>query len=79
MSKQIDQHYDELIENLMKQKDQVKQQVRDTVSQKDKALTAQLDEVNSTQAKPVSMKELNDALEKNSDQETLSACKEASD
>ena len=55
-----DRHCDKLPE-LMKQKDEVKQQVHDTVSQKEKALTTQLDEVDSTQAELVSMKELNDA------------------
>ncbi|XP_065908696.1 E3 ubiquitin-protein ligase TRIM71-like [Dysidea avara] len=79
VNKQIDRHYVELVEKLMKQKDQVKQQVRDTVSQKEKALTTQLDEVDSTQAKLVSMKELNDALEKSSDQEALSAKKQVID
>ena len=79
VNKQIDQHYDELVEKLMKQKDQVKQQVCDTVSQKEKALTTQLDEVDSTQAELVSMKELNDALEKSSDQEALSAKKQVID
>ncbi|XP_065908745.1 tripartite motif-containing protein 2-like [Dysidea avara] len=79
VNKQVDQHYDYLVEELMKQKDQVKQQVRDTVSQKEKALTTQLDEVDSTQAELVSMKELNDALEKSSDQEALSAKKQVID
>ncbi|XP_065907137.1 tripartite motif-containing protein 2-like [Dysidea avara] len=79
VNKKIDQHYDELVEKLMKQKDQMKQQVHDTVSQKEKALTTQLDEVDSTQAELVSMKELNDALEKSSDQEALSAKKQVID
>ncbi|XP_065908656.1 tripartite motif-containing protein 2-like [Dysidea avara] len=79
VNKQVDQHYNVLVEKLMKQKDQVKQQVRDTVSQKEKALTTQLDEVDSTQGELVSMKELNDALEKSSDQEALSAKKQVID
>ncbi|XP_065907834.1 tripartite motif-containing protein 2-like [Dysidea avara] len=79
VNKQVDQHYNELVEKLMEQKDQVKQQVCDTVSQKEKALTTQLDEVDSTQAELVSMKELNDALEKSSDQEALSAKKQVID
>ena len=37
LNNQIDQHFDELVKKLMKQKDEVKQQVRDTVSQKEKA------------------------------------------
>ena len=63
----------------VKQKDEVKQQVHDTVSQKENALTTQLDEVDSAQAEPVNVKELNDALEKSSDQETLSAKKRVID
>ena len=79
VNKQIDQHYDELVETLMKQKDEVKTQVHDTVSQKEKVLTTQIDEVDSTQAELVRMKELNDALEKSSDQEALSAKKQVID
>ncbi|XP_065908832.1 tripartite motif-containing protein 2-like [Dysidea avara] len=79
LNKQIDQNYDELVEKLLEQRDQLKQQVCDTVSQKEKALTTQLDEVDSTQAELVSMKELNDALEKSSDQEALSAKKQVID
>ncbi|XP_065907376.1 E3 ubiquitin-protein ligase TRIM71-like [Dysidea avara] len=79
VNKQVDRHYDELVEKLMKQKDQVKRQVCDTVSQKEKALTIQLDEVDSTKDKFVSMNELNDALEKGSDLEILSAKKQVID
>ncbi|XP_065908118.1 tripartite motif-containing protein 2-like [Dysidea avara] len=79
VNKQVDQHYDGLVEKLMKQKDQVKQEVFNAVSQKEKALTTQLDEVDSAQAELVSMKELNDALEKSSDQEALSAKKQVID
>lgn len=45
LNKEIDQHYDELVEKLMKQKDQVKQKIHKIVSQKIKTLTTQLDEV----------------------------------
>ncbi|XP_065901925.1 tripartite motif-containing protein 2-like [Dysidea avara] len=76
VNRQIDQHYDDLVEKLMKQKGQLKQQVRDTVSQKEKALTTQLDEVDLAQAELMNMKELNDSLEKSSDQEALSAKKQ---
>ena len=79
MNKQINQHYDELVKDLMKQRDKVKQQVYYTVSQKEKALTTQLDEVDSTQAELVSMKELNDTLQKSSDQEALSSKKQIID
>ena len=76
VDKKIDQHYNELVHKLMKQKEQVKQQAYDAVSQKEKALTVQLEEVEYAQAEALSMKELKDAVEKSSDQEALSAKKQ---
>ena len=76
MDKKIDQHYDELVQKLMKQKEQLKQQGHDAVSQKEKALRVQLEEVEHAQAEVLSMKELKDAIEKSSDQEALSAKKQ---
>jgi len=38
-NKEIDRHYDELVEKLMKQKDQVKQKIHEVASQKIKTLT----------------------------------------
>ena len=79
VNKKIDQHYDEVIQKLMEQKEQLKQQVRGTVSQKEKAVTTQLEEVEYAQAEVASMKELNDAVEKSSDQEVLSVKKQVID
>ena len=79
VDKNIDSNYDKLLEKLMKQKDEVKQQARDAVSQKEKAMIAQLEEVASMQAKLISTKELTDALEQSSDQEALSAKKQVTD
>ena len=79
VDKKIDQHYDEVVKKLMKQKEQLKQQAHDTVSQKEKALRVQLEEVEYAQAEVVSMKELKDAIEKSSDQEALSAKKQVID
>ena len=79
VDKKIDQHYNELVQKLMKQKEQVKQQAHDAVSQKEKALTVQLEEVEYAQAEVLSMKELKDAIEKSSDQEALSAKKQVID
>ena len=79
MNKKIDQYYDELVQQLMKQKEQLEQQVHDAVSQKEKALTVQLEEVEYAQAEVLSMKELKDAIEKSSDQEALSAKKQVID
>ena len=77
--KRINQHYNKVIQKLMEQKEQLKQQVDDTVSQKVKAVTAQLGEVEYAQAEVLSMKELNDAAEKSSDQEVLSVKKQVLD
>ena len=79
VDKKIDQHYDKLVKKLMKQKEQLKQQAHDAVSQKEKALRVQLEEVEYAQAEVLSMKELKDALEKSSDQEALSAKKQVID
>ena len=79
VDKKIDQYYDELLQKLMKQKEEVKQQARYAVSQKEKAVTTQMEEVVSMQAELMSMKELTDALEQSSDQEALSAKKQVSD
>ena len=79
VNKKINQYYDELVQKLMKQKEQVKQQAHDAVSQKEKALTVQLEEVEYAQAEVLSMKELKDAIEKSSDQEALSAKKQMID
>ena len=79
VDKKIDRYYDDLLQKLMKQKDEVKQQAHDAVSQKEKAMITQLEEVASMQAKLMSMKELSDALEQSSDQEALSAKREVTD
>ena len=79
VDKKIDRYYDELLQKLMKQKDEVKQQAHDAVSQKEKAMITQLEEVTSMQAKLMIMKELTDALEQSSDQETLSVKKQVTD
>ena len=79
VNKKIDQHYDGVIQKLMEQKEQLKQQVHDTVSQKVKAVTTQLEEVEYAQAEMLSVKELNDAVEKSSDQEILSVKKQMID
>ena len=76
VDKKIDKHYVEMVRKLMKQKEQLKQQAHDAVSEKEKALRAQLGEVECVQAEVLSMKETKDAIEENSDQETLSAKKQ---
>ena len=75
----IDQHYDRVVQKLMEQREELKQQVCDTVSQKEMAVTTQLEEVERAQAEVLSMKELNNAVEKSSNQELLSVKKQVID
>ena len=67
MDKKIDHLYDVLVQKLLEQKEQSKQQAHDAVSQKEKALTIQLEEIEHTQAEVLNMKHLNIAVEKSSD------------
>ena len=75
----IDQHYVRVVQKLMKQREELKYEVRGTVSRKVKAITTQLEEVEYAQAEVLSVKELNDAVEKSSDQEALSVKKQVID
>ena len=79
VNKEIEQHYDRVIQQLIEQRDQLKQQARNTLSQEEKVVTTRLEEVEYAPAETMSMKELNDALEKSSDQEVLSAKKQVTD
>ena len=73
ISEEIDLYYDEVFQKLLKQKEEVKQQVCETVLQKEKALTRQLEEVIYTQEDIINVKRIRDSLQVNSDQEILSA------
>lgn len=76
VEKDIDQHYNEMIQKLVEQKEQMKQQLQHEVLQKTKAIGAQMEELNCMQAEMLSIAEKRDAIEKGSDQEMLSAKKE---
>ena len=71
ISKQIDLCYDEVIEKLLEQKQQVKQQVNDTILQKEKALERQLNKVMDAQEDILNIKRIRDTIQANSDQEAL--------
>ena len=73
ISEEIDLYYEKVFNKLLKQKEQVKQQVQDTVSQKEKAMIIQLEEVMYIQDKILSIKRIRDALQPSSDQEVVSA------
>ena len=66
-NKQIDRHYDELGEKLMKQRSQVKQKVQSTVSQEMKALGAKCDKVKLAQVELEGLKMKHDSLAMASD------------
>ena len=73
ISKEIDLYYDEAFKKLLEQKEKVKQQVHDMLSQKEKAMMGQLEEVICTQEDIVDIGRIRDAIEENSDQEVVSA------
>ena len=73
ISKEIDLCYDEMIEKLLEQKQNVKQKVCDTVLQKEKAIKGQLEEVIQTEQDIFNLKRIRDSIQASSDQEVLSA------
>ena len=79
VNKKIDQHYDRVIQQVVEQKEQLKLQVHNTVSQKVKVITTQLNEVEDAQEEVLSIKELNNTVEMSSDQEMLSIKKNVVD
>ena len=73
INKEIDIYYNEVIEKLLVQKEQVKQQVRDTMLQKEKAVTEQMEEMMDTEEDILNLKRIRDAIQENSIQEVISA------
>ena len=76
---EIDKYYHELIEKLKVQREEIKQQAHNIVSQKMEAITAQLKEMKQLQADMGNIKELRDSLGRWSDQDTLSTKKQVID
>ena len=72
MNEKIDEHYGKIIQKLIEQKEKLKQQVHDEVSQKEKAIATCIEEVKCLQAEVLSVKELNNAVENGPDQEVFS-------
>ena len=73
ISEEVDLYYDEVIEKLLEQKEQVKQQVHNTMLQKEKAITRQLEEVIHTREDILNVKRIRDAIQESSDQEMVFA------
>ena len=72
-NKNIDEHYDNLILKLEEQKEQLKQQVLDSVSERVELVTTKLKNVKHAQEEVQSVKQLSDTLINSYDQELLSA------
>ena len=66
VSEEIDLYYDEVFQKLLEQKEKVKQKVRETVLQKEKALTRQLEEVIYAREDIVKIKRIRDSLQMSS-------------
>lgn len=76
VERDINQHYDDIIQRLVSQKEEMKQHLQSKVSQKTKALEVKMNELESMQIEISSIAEQKDAIEKSCDQEMLSAKKE---
>ena len=71
IDKEIDKYYEELHRRLHQQKDELKMELHEASRQNKKEVTLQLEQMEHTQAQLESIKELNGAMKKGSDQETL--------
>ena len=71
--KSVDLYYDEVFQRLKKQKEEIKQRVSNTVFQKEKALSEQLEEAIRTEADVINIQRIKESLQVSSDQEVLSA------
>ena len=71
VDQQIDDYYDQLQRRLQQQREELKKELHEVSSQKKKALSLQLEQMEHTQGQLQSMKELNNAIKSGSDQEAL--------
>ena len=76
VEKDIDRHYDEIIQNLVNQKEEMKQHLQHKVAQKTKIIKTQIEELKGMKTEISNINELKEAIEKSSDQQMLSAKKE---
>ena len=71
VDQQIDDYYDQLQRRLQQQREELKKELHEVSSQKKKALSLQLEQMEHTRGELESMKELNNAIKSGSDQEAL--------
>ena len=76
IDQQIDSYYEELHQQLQQQREELKRKLQEKSTQKKKAISLQLEQLEYTQAQLESVKELNDAVTNGSDQEALFAKKQ---
>ena len=76
VDQQIDSYYEELHQQLKQQREELKRKLQEMSTQKKKAISLQLEQLEYTQAQMESVKELNDAVTNGSDQEALFAKKQ---
>ena len=76
VDQQIDLYYEELHKQLQQQREELKRKLQELSTQKKKAISLQLEQMEYTQAQLESVKELNDAVTNGSDQEALFAKKQ---
>ena len=76
VDQQIDSYYEELHQQLKQQREELKRKLQEMSTQKKKAISLQLEQLEYTQAQLESVKELNDAVTNGSDQEALFAKKQ---
>jgi len=79
VKQEIDQHYETLFQNLMMQKEKLKQQVDNIVLQKEQALSVQKSEVDPLHQDLLQMKRRRETLDGISDQEVLSEMQNITD
>ena len=71
-NKYIDDHYNNLIAKLEEEKQRLKQEVQDSISERKKLITTKLEKVEHVKAEVKSIKEMNDSLIRSHDQKLLS-------
>ena len=71
VDQQIDDYYDQLQRRIQQQREELKKELHEVSTQKKKAVSLQLEQIEHTQAQLQSMNELNDTVKSGSDQEAL--------
>ena len=71
VDQQIDYYYDQLQQQLLQQREDLKKELHEVSTQKKKVVSLQLEEIEHTQAQLSSIRELNNAVKNGTDQEAL--------